>query len=272
MEMPRFDVDVALADVSTALDESGCAIVENLADDETIDALAANLEPAFDARWIGVDDFAGFKTKRVSGLMALSAAARDMAINPLVLGAAETLLLPHCDAIQLHVTHTIAIGPGEKSQMIHRDDGIWYVPDPKPPMALHCMWAVTDFTAENGGTQMVPGSHLWPADREPEASEIISTVMPRGSVAFYSGATRHGGGANNSNGPRIGALIGYLLGWLRQEENQYLTVPPNLARTFPEKLQRLIGYNMHGGHLGWIDHGDPHRVLEDDPDASTRVF
>ena len=233
MEMPRFNPDVALADVSAALDEAGCAIVENLVDEATIDALATDLEPAIDARWIGVDEFAGFKTKRVLGLMALSAAA------PLALGAAEALLLPHCDAIQLHVTHTVAIGPGEKTQMIHHDDGIWYVPDPKPPLALHCMWAMTDFTAENGGTQMVPGSHLWPADREPEESEIISTVMPRGSVAFDSGATWHGGGANNSNGPRIGALI---------------------------------GYNRHGGHLGWIDHGDPYVVLEDKPGASSRIF
>ena len=258
MEMPRFDADAALADVSAALNEAGCAIVENLAGEATIDALAADLEPVIEARWIGIDEFAGFKTKRVSGLMALSAAARDMALNPLALGAAEALLLPHCDAIQLHVTHTVAIGPGAKIQQVHRDDGIWYVPDPKPPLALHCMWAVTDFTAENGGTQIVPGSHLWPADREPEASEIISTVMPRGSVALYSGATWHGGGANRSTVPRMGLVTTYALGWLRQEVNHYLTVPREKAQGYSRTVQNLMGYRCHGPYLG---------RFADDPDG-----
>ena len=272
MEIPRFGAHAALADVSAAVDEAGCAIIENLAGAATIDALGADLAPVIEQRWIGVDEFAGFKTKRVSGLMALSPAAREMALNPLVVGTAEALLSPHCESIQLHVTHTVAIGPGEKTQMAHRDDGLWHVPEPKPPLALHCMWAVSDFTAENGGTQMVPGSHLWPDDREPDDSEFQSTEMPRGSVAMYNARTWHGGGANRSNGVRIGALIGYLLGWLRQEENQYLTVPPALARTFPEKLQKLIGYDTHGDHLGWVDDGNPRAVLADEPDPADRIF
>ncbi len=272
MEMPRLNADASVDAVACALDEAGCAIVEKLAGADVMDALDGDLAPAFEARWHGVDEFAGFRTKRVSGLMARSPAARELALNRLALGAAEALLGPHCKTIQFHVSHAIAIGPGEATQRIHRDDAIWEVPEPKPPLALHCMWALTDFTADNGGTRIVPGSHLWPAGREPEAGEIIATAMPRGSVALYNARTWHGGGANRSNGQRIGVLLGYLLGWLRQEENQYLTVPPELARALPEKLQRLIGYDLHGDHLGWIDQGNPHTVLEDDANPGARVF
>ncbi len=272
MEMPRLNADATVDAVTSALDEAGCVVVENLAGEDVMDALNADLAPAFEARWHGVDEFAGFRTKRVSGLMARFPTARELALNPLALGAAEALLGPYCKTIQFHVTHAIAIGPGEVAQRLHRDDSIWELPEPKPPVALHCMWALTDFTAENGGTRIVPGSHLWPAGREPDESEIISTTMPRGSVAFYDARTWHGGGPNRSNGPRIGVLLGYLLGWLRQEENQYLTVPPELARTLPEKLQRLIGYDLCGEHLGWIDEGDPHIILEDEANPDVRVF
>ena len=271
-EIPRLAATAETAEVVAAIEAAGCVVVDNLVGANIMDALDHDLTPAFDGRWFGVDDFAGYQTKRVSGLMALSRTARDLALNPLALEAAETLLKPHCKAIQLHVTHAVGIGPGEIAQVMHRDDGLWEMAHPKPRLSLHCMWAMTDFTAENGGTRLVPGSHLWPIDREPRNHEIRSTVMARGSVAFYDGRTRHGGGANHSGAPRIGMLLGYLVGWLRQEENQYLSAPPEIAKTFPDRLQRLIGYDLHGEHLGWIDAGNPHRLLEDDPEDQSRVF
>ena len=97
----------------------------------------------------------------------------------------------------------------------------------------------------------------------PEEHEITPAVMPKGSVALYLGATFHGGGENRSNDHRVGALFGYALGWLRQEENMYLACPPEVARTFPEKLQRLVGYDQFCKGAGWVDNANPQIVLKD---------
>ena len=258
--------------VADALTRDGCAIVEGMVDATAMDALMRDTEMDFDTRNLGIDDFSGYKTKRVSGLMAKSAAARELALLPAILEAADIVLLPNCHDYRMHVTHMVQIGAGEIAQVLHRDDDIYPMPLPKPECELHCMWAVSDFTAENGATQIVPGSHRWPRDREAEPDEIAEAVMPKGSVAFYLGSTIHGGGANRGDAPRTGALIGYNLGWLRQEENQYLTAPPAIARDFPDRLQTLIGYrSTHHGHLGWIDAGDPQLLLKDESERARYI-
>ena len=125
------------------------------------------------------------------------------------------------------------------------------------------MWAVSDFTAENGGTQVVPGSHLWDEDRQPDESDVIAAEMPAGSVLLYQSATLHGGGANHSRRPRTGISFQYSLGWLRQEENQHLTNPPEVAREYPSRLQALVGYEFGGPFLGFVNGDDPIRLLSD---------
>ncbi|MDA0221622.1 MAG: phytanoyl-CoA dioxygenase family protein [Proteobacteria bacterium] len=136
---------------------------------------------------------------------------------------------------------------------------------PSPPTLMPAMWAISDFTAENGGTQVVPGSHLWAYDRAPYEDEVVNAEMPAGSVLLYTGGVFHGGGRNRSNTVRTGMALQYSLGWLRQEENQYLANPPEVARHYPERLQRLIGYDYGAPYLGFYKGGDPHRVLEDGP-------
>jgi ectoine hydroxylase-related dioxygenase (phytanoyl-CoA dioxygenase family) len=128
---------------------------------------------------------------------------------------------------------------------------------------INCMWAVDDFTAENGATLLVLGSHKWPRDRRPEAHEITQGEMPKGSVLIYFGSLLHGGGANCTARPRTGIVISYCLGWLRQAENQYLAVPPDIARTLPDELQRLLGYFVHEPNLGCVEGEDPIRLLKD---------
>lgn len=124
------------------------------------------------------------------------------------------------------------------------------------------MWAVDDFGEENGGTRVVTGSHRWLDDREPGQAEAISAVMPSGSALFYLGETFHGGGANRTQHPRLGVVLEYSLGWLRQEENQYLVTPPSIARELPEQLQNLIGYEMHRPFLGWVELDHPRVMLQ----------
>ena len=268
LEVPRLDKTASSEAITELLEEAGCVIVENLFSESQMDELAADMNPWFAERPIGVNDFSGYKTRRVSSLVARSGVARDIALNDKILTVCDTLLLPNCNVYRLQVTHMVDIGPGEVRQIVHRDDGIYpeifhnALPD------LHClvhgMWAVTDFTADNGATSLVPGSHLW-QDREriAEEHEITQAIMPKGSVALYLGDTYHGGGENRSNTHRVGALFGYALGWLRQEENMYLACPPDVARAFPEKLQRLIGYDQFSPGAGWVDNANPQIMLND---------
>ena len=127
------------------------------------------------------------------------------------------------------------------------------------------MWAQSDFTLDNGGTCLIPGSHLWEQDREPRAEEMVSAVMPAGSVLIYTGGVYHGAGGNRSNAPRTGISLQYNYAWLRQELNMYLTYPPEVARAFPDDVQRLIGYDFAGPYLGFVDGGSPQSLLKGGP-------
>lgn len=123
---------------------------------------------------------------------------------------------------------------------------------PRPNLVLASMWAISDFTEANGGTHLVPGSHRWPAGRVAREDEIAAAAMPAGSVLMWMGGTLHGAGANRSDQWRFGVFLSYSLGWLRQEENQYVDLPPQIARTLPKQLRDLAGYRMHVA-LGYTD-------------------
>ena len=174
-----------------------------------------------------------------------------MVANKTVVDAAESFLKPFCERIQLHLTQVIRIRPGQPKQQIHRDRWAWgtYLKGLEPQ--FNTIWAITDFTKENGATQVCPGSLDWPDDYQPSDEEIGYAEMSAGSVLIYSGGVFHGGGANVSNGDRIGINITYTLGWLRQEENQYLSCPPEIAKTLSPELQALIGYSMGSYALGY---------------------
>jgi len=135
--------------------------------------------------------------------------------------------------------------------MIHRDRWAWgtYLQGVEPQ--CNTIWALTDFTAANGATRVAPGSVDWPDDRRPTAEEICQAEMTAGSVLLYSGSVFHGGGENRSDADRMGINITYSLGWLRQEENQYLSCPPELARQYPPELQDLLGYTQGSYALGY---------------------
>jgi ectoine hydroxylase-related dioxygenase (phytanoyl-CoA dioxygenase family) len=259
---PRASAETAMA----ILERDGAMIYERLLDDATMDRIQADLAPFHARSHVGEGEFWGFKTKRVGALVAKSRTfAETVAPHPVVLAVMDKLLGPRCERYHLHVTQSVNIGPGEKAQILHRDDTLLPFVRPGPQVLCNTMWALTDFTAEVGATRVIPGSHVWPDDRLPgDQDPIVQAVMPRGSVLIYVGSLWHGGGANRSSDQwRAGMICGYSLGWLRQEENQYLAVPPIIARTLPEHVQHLIGYKIHGGFLGWVEGQDPHVVLED---------
>ncbi len=176
------------------------------------------------------------------------------------------MLLPWCSRYQVNYTGVYHVMPGEASQALHRD--AFYCPfrDPGLVTVLGTVWAVTDFTAASGGTLVVPGSHLWDEERQPSHAEAIAAEMPAGSVMLYLDTIIHGAGANTSESHRTGIGLNLGLGWLRQQENQFLTLPPEVARTLPDALQRLIGYDFGGPFLGAVNGQSPHKLLEE-PDG-----
>jgi ectoine hydroxylase-related dioxygenase (phytanoyl-CoA dioxygenase family) len=182
-------------------------------------------------------------------------------------------VLAHATTFQLHLTQMISIGPGQPAQPVHRDQWAYdFFTFPSGfEVQVSTMWAMTDFTEENGATRVVPGSHR-AGDRERyTVADTVGAEMRSGSVLLYTGSAYHGGGANNSDAVRIGMNVDYNLGWLRQEENQYLAVPLEVARTLPESLQRLIGYARGAYALGYVgDLRDPIELLR--PEAARTGF
>jgi ectoine hydroxylase-related dioxygenase (phytanoyl-CoA dioxygenase family) len=259
----RLPATTSPARVSEALARDGCAIVERLVPPATMRAALDELASWIDATPTGRDDFAGRRTRRTGGLVARSATCRALVQHPLILGATQELLAG-ATSFQLHLTQVIAIGPGEPGQPIHRDQWAFdFFPFPKGyEVQCNTLWAMTDFTAENGGTRVAPGSHLFEDKLQLTHEDCEAAEMPAGSVFVYTGAVYHGGGANRSNATRYGLNLTYARSWLRQEENQYLSVPFEVARELPDELLRLIGYQRGAYALGYVDDTrDPLEVL-----------
>jgi len=252
-ELQRLPASATPEAISDALKSDGAVIVLNVLDAEELAILRQELAPYIAATDDGRDDFTGRKTSRTGALVARSAACRDLVMHSSVLGGANIFLKPYCETIQLHLTQLICIKDGQPKQPLHRDRLAWggFLPADIEPQ-FNTIWAVTDFTFENGATQVVPGSNHWEPGRMPNDDEITYAEMPAGSVLFYSGSVIHGGGANISGADRMGLNITYTLGWLRQEENQYLSCPPHIAKDFAPDLQALLGYAMGSYALGYF--------------------
>ena len=261
-KLNRFDAHATTAEeLAGAIDRDGYAIMTNVFDAEHVAALKAELEPWIQATPGGHEAFMGRLTKRFGCLLARCPTSHEMALNSLVLGVVDKVLGPYCARFQINYTGIMHLEPGERAQVLHRDASLYPFQNPAPPTILATMWAVSDFTRENGATCLVPTSHLWDDDRQPRADEIVMAEMPAGSVLMYNGNVIHAGGANRSNGARTGAAIQFALGWLRQEENQYLAMPIEQARMLPRRLQELMGYDLATVNLGFVDHKHPNDVL-----------
>ncbi|MEK9589100.1 MAG: phytanoyl-CoA dioxygenase family protein, partial [Gammaproteobacteria bacterium] len=206
------------------LADAGCLVVEGLASKETMGTVRTELTADMAEVSADEDDPAAFYpglTRRVTGLMHRSVTARELLMHPVVEALGDRHLLPNCTKWQLNVSAALDIGPGARDQILHREEDLYpYWAPPRPNLILASMWAISDFTASNGGTQIVPGSHTWEADRVPHEHEVVRAEMVAGSVLFWLGGTLHGGGANTTaNDWRYGLILTYNLGWLRQEEN-----------------------------------------------------
>ncbi|NQY03467.1 MAG: phytanoyl-CoA dioxygenase family protein, partial [Halieaceae bacterium] len=192
-----------------ALKRDGAIIVDNLMSTEQVNSAVNELDPYVQATDNGQDDFSGRLTTRTGGLVARSAQCRDLIQHPLILSLCKTFLSPYCERVQLHLGQVIRIKPGQPTQPIHRDRWAWGTHLAHVEPQFNTIWALTDFTEENGATQVVPGSTGWPDDRAAEEAEITKATMRAGSVLMYSGSVFHGGGKNRSQSDRWGLNITY---------------------------------------------------------------
>ena len=284
--LERFAVTAEPDAICSALERDGGVIVEDLlpADvvarvNEEVEAAVAAADPEEELFNPVLRDFHGPFTKQVAGVPGISPTfAVDVMCHPVLLALCDRILLPSCARYQLNLGHLLQRGPGSPDQLLHRDELVWSdVPWPHPELQLASVIAFVDFTRENGATRIVPGSHRSP-DRErspreqfslapPAPEQIAYAEMPAGSAVVYSGGTIHAGGANSTDVARRGAHLSYCLGWLRTEENNYLSTPPAVAARLPRLAQELLGYAVHdgiprgGGYLGMVRSQDPVELL-----------
>ncbi len=259
--------DAAIA----ALREQGWVVVEGLLDAEQLERVCSELEPHFGVEGWGRNEFEGTSTERVYSLLAKCPSVAALVEHPLVMDVLDaflqpTRLLAACQATRIH--------PGETAQLLHCDDVIGAPPRPRGPNCVSLMWALSDYTAENGATMLVPGSHAWEDERQPASHEAIPVEMKAGSLLLWLGGVFHGGGANTSTDTtRTGISIIYFQPWLRQIENMVLAVPPEQARGFSERLQRMLGYDIvHGTFYGHVDGRDPLKHLTGSKPSESRIF
>lgn len=267
-----------VAGITEALHADGAVIVEGLLDDDLLARFNAELDPLLEAarpdegRFVNdaVAGFFGDRTRHVLGVAGKSRIfASEVLTHPVYRAVCDEVLLPNCARYRLNIAHVMDRGPGSVRQWPHRDEMVWnHLPTPHPEVQLASVIALVDFTAENGATVVVPGSHRWEdRDLQPTEDQWVAAEMPAGSAIVYLGSTIHAGGSNTTDGWRRGMHVSYCLGWLRTEENQFLAAPLDVARTLPRPSQELLGYAAHdaimtgGGYLGTHEVQDPVELI-----------
>lgn len=257
---PRIDVAQHLAEI----EDQGYTILEGVLLPDFADEIAAELARVEQETKVAPakNDFEGRDTLRVYNLLVHGKTFERIPVHADILAVVEGVLDDGC---LLSSLSSINIGPGETPQLIHSDDQVIAMPRPHPAVVCNSMLALTDFTEANGATRLVPGSHK--SDHYPELTktyESIPAEMPKGSALVWHGSLWHGGGANQTGSRRIGIANNYCAGFIRQQENQQLGIPREIARGFGERLRRLVGYGVYRGLIGHIDKHDPAELLGDD--------
>ena len=267
---------VGVEQVMAVLRRDGAVVIDHALAPDVLARIEAELDPWFNAAFHGAGALFGRNTKRFAGLFAKAPSTAALALHPTVLEVMSRTLKgpdpenPRCDAIELNLTQAIGIEPGEPAQFLHRDDELWNFPHDFELM-VNALWTLDEFTADNGATRVIPGSHLWPREREPQPGEAVSITAPEGSAILWLGSLLHAGGANRTDAIRRGAVMSYRLGWLASGEKLLLSTPPEVARRLPEPLQRLLGYQVHRPNLGWVEGQDPIRWLRGEIQALAPV-
>jgi hypothetical protein len=266
--LTKLSRNVGAGDVIAVLERDGGVIIEDFLSRESLDGLSEDLLPLLERQSTGRDGFAGFKTRRLSALFAHTRHCAEIATHPLYLKPAEHFLCRPREVwvggnkvslaadVRIGVTQAIQLAPGQGAQPLHRDDTafLWRHPTGGREGRVQVICAMSEFTAENGGTLVIPGSHKWDDERKPELSEAVSTVMKAGSALIFLGSTFHAGGANTTESEyRTAASLALDASNVRQEENMYLSLSSDQVASYPEQIQRLLGWSAGTNHMGWVE-------------------
>jgi len=236
----------------------GYALIPDAISPAQVAAARGELERLVAATPYGRGEFEGFKTRRVYGLFGKTRVLDDLATHPAILAILDDVLGEY----HLSAPTAIDIGPGERAQPLHPDDAIYPIPRGQMELVVNIMWPLCDFTAENGATRIIPGSHRWPDGRFPTADDAsVMVAMSAGSALVYLGSVWHGGGANNTDQSRLGVVLHYARAWLRPVENHALVVPPEVVATLSPRMQELLGYNIASPFIGYVDGRHPKKSL-----------
>ena len=257
VDIPRLAATSPPKAIADALDAAGCCVIETLVDAQVMTNIKAELGEFVDKSSVGASDFEGHSTRRLGAPLPRSATFRSIATHPSVLAAGDHVL-GHATSWRFSAAEYIEIGPGEQPQRIHRDQWKYDMVDFEFEVELNGMWAITDFTEENGATRVVPGSHRAGNNERFEIADSQPAEMAQGSLLLYTGSLYHGGGPNRSHQWRSGLSLQHAVGWLTQSTNQFLECPPAEVRDWSDELLRFVGYAKTGNGLGyWRDSEDP---------------
>lgn len=249
-----------VADLLKKVHDDGYVIIRDLLTMDQVENIRRESSPflAFDGR----TEFEGFKTRRIYSVIEKTFSCNLLVEHPLVLALLDQIFQPNYLLSQLQV---INVMPGEVRQPLHHDDGFYPIARPRKPFGAALIWALDDFTYENGATLVYPKSHLW-GDVPPseiDVSNMIPAVMPSGSAVFFLGTTWHCAGANVTDKPRLAATTQYCEPWARQQENYSLAISRERAKQCSETVQKLLGYSMQFPFIGFVNGRDPIRLLKD---------
>ena len=254
-------LDAMLLTYLDRLRSHGYLIIERLAPVDTIMRINEELGPWLEATPHGEGDFYGWRTTRVNAVLYKSRTSHALLIHPTIIALMDQILGDHCDGYRLNLAQAVRLSPGERQQVPHRDDEMWPCPKHGIEYMVNVMWALSDFTADNGATLVWPRSQYRLMSRAANPQEAIAAAMRAGSALIYLGSTTHCAGANQTPNSRTGLIFSYSLGWLRTYENAYLAYPPEIARRFDRPVRELIGYRLHRPNLGHYEGQDPSVAL-----------
>lgn len=245
----------------------GYVVLRDVIDSRELSTVREQLSSHLAVAPFGRNDFEGFRTQRAYALLAKAPATTALVAHPAVLAILDEVLEP---AYRLSANIAINVHPGETAQMLHADDGYCSLPRPRRAVGASVVWAIDDFTATNGATELIPGSHRWGGHTATADDPRIRTIeMSAGSAVVFFGTTLHRGGAHRGTAARLGITPQYCEPWVRQVENMGLAIPPEVASTMPRRVQELL-YGISPPFIGYVDGRDPLRALDDMPAGRVR--
>ena len=258
----RFDADSHAAEMRA----QGYTVIPDFLDADALARFREEIAPYLGGPH-GRNDFEGFQTERVYTLVARGKVFEDLATDPRLMALLSRFLE---GAFLLSATHAINLKPGETAQSIHIDDGFYRQPRSSPAVGYSVIGAIDAFTAENGATEVIPGSHLWSdaevAERRKDMAALeamlVPVEVPAGACFVFPGKLLHRGGANRTDRPRLAFTNQYCAGWARPQENFFLSVPKEIVRTMSPRAQALLGYELWPSFMGMVTGSHPRKALD----------